>query len=624
MKFNDIFSMQYSSTVKKPVSLTDLIQKNKKEIIALIWKENTDIKKILTEPADIIAIRKAFLSYLNNLENELFHVYSNSNIREMPASRKEVAKESIRIVKNIIRTENEQLTGFSALKKLIQLASYNEYAEKKVQKGFLIEFLYLFRSIKGHPTLLESEVQASNNDPSSENYIQQRSEELDLYSNTVMTNTARYRTGFDKELIESREALRQKILKYWNAGDNDWNNFQWHIEHIVEDLKTLSDLVDLENDEFKGLQAAERYNIPFQITPYYLSLFNERGRCDWDRAIRAQVIPSTYYCQQVYESHLKGGDMDFMGEKWTSPIEAITRRYPQILILKPFDSCPQICVYCQRNWEIKKVKQAYVAPEKIRNAIEWIRSNPAITEVLVTGGDPLHLENDYLDKLLGELCNIEHIKRIRLGTRILVTIPQRIDAGFINILEKYHRPGQREICIMTHFEHSSEMARESLKAVQKIRRLGISVYNQQVFTYYNSRRFETALLRKTIKICGIDPYYTFNTKGKEETMDFRVPIARLEQERNEEARLLPGVERTDEPVFNVPRIGKSHLRAWQNHEPIMILASGERVYRFYPWESRLKTSEDYVYTDVSIYDYLYRLFKDGEDPDTYQSIWYYY
>ena len=107
-------------------------------------------------------------------------------------------------------------------------------------------------------------------------------------------------------------------------------------------------------------------------------------------------------------------------------------------------------------------------------------------------------------------------------------------------------------------------------------------------------------------------------------MDFRVPIARIEQERHEEARLLSGVVRTDEAVFNVPRLGKSHLRAWQHHEPIMLLDNGKRVYRFYPWESRIAFADDYIYTDVSIYDYLKRLRADGENVRQYNSIWYYF
>lgn len=122
----------------------------------------------------------------------------------------------------------------------------------------------------------------------------------------------------------------------------------------------------------------------------------------------------------------------------------------------------------------------------------------------------------------------------------------------------------------------------------------------------------------------MDPYYTFNTKGKEETSDFRVPIARISQERKEEARFLPGLTRTDEPVFNVPKLGKSHLKAWQDHELIMIDRQGQRVYRFFPWESKVTHVNDYIYKDVSILKYLKRLQKDGEELEEYKSIWYYF
>lgn len=180
------------------------------------------------------------------------------------------------------------------------------------------------------------------------------------------------------------------------------------------------------------------------------------------------------------------------------------------------------------------------------------------------------------------------------------------------------------MCIVTHFEHPAEITPDSLESINKIKKMGINIYNQQVFTYYNSKKFESCLLRKTLKKSGIDPYYTFNTKGKDETIDYRVPIARIEQERKEEARLLPGITRTDEPVFNVPRLGKSPLSAWQDHEIIMILGNGRRVYRFYPWESKQALVEPYNYIDVSIYDYLKRLKDEGENVDEYSSIWYYF
>lgn len=234
------------------------------------------------------------------------------------------------------------------------------------------------------------------------------------------------------------------------------------------------------------------------------------------------------------------------------------------------------------------------------------------------------LNNMLLDRILSKISDIDHVERIRIGTRIPVTLPFRIDDELIQILSKYHELGKREICVVVHFEHSSEITWDVVEAIKKIKSLGINVYNQQVFTYYNSFRYETSALRLALKRSGIDPYYNFNAKGKQETIDFRVPIARIEQERKEEARFLPGLVRTDETVFNVPKLGKSHLRSAQDHEVIMILGTGERVYRFYPWESRVALVDDYLYTDVSIYDYLSRLKNDGEDLKEYGSIWYYY
>ena len=162
------------------------------------------------------------------------------------------------------------------------------------------------------------------------------------------------------------------------------------------------------------------------------------------------------------------------------------------------------------------------------------------------------------------------------------------------------------------------------EAIKRIRVLGMDVYNQQVFTFANSRRFETAALRIVLKKIGVDPYYTFNMKGKSEMEEYAVPIARILQERKEEARLLPGIFRTDEPVFNVPFLGKDHLRAWQNHEIIGIQPDGRRTYRFLPWEKNIVQVKPYIYDDVSIGGYLRRLRERGEDPEKYRSIWYYY
>jgi lysine 2,3-aminomutase len=103
-----------------------------------------------------------------------------------------------------------------------------------------------------------------------------------------------------------------------------------------------------------------------------------------------------------------------------------------------------------------------------------------------------------------------------------------------------------------------------------------------------------------------------------------MPIARILQERKEEARLLPGVDRTDEPVFNVPKLGKNHLRAWQDHRMVMIRPGGSRVYEMHPWEKFIEAVPPYNYTDVPIVDFLKAMEAKGEDPAEYSTIWYYY
>lgn len=592
---------------------------DKKALIELLFRENEAVREIFDGASGPEDLRKRLFDYFNRLEWSYFHIHSPEYSDSMHIIEKNIARQCMRVLKNILQTKNEVLCGFSALETLFKLYQGDEEAIAATENGFVMEFLYLLRGVYGKSFLHQKKSVSSDEiNPESSGRI------LDGFAENMSARFKTFRKGTDPECVKNQQKQKARILKYFSATEVDWEDYRWHLRHIIKDVKTLSDLVSLEEDELQGIRDAEKYGIPFQITPHYLTLFNEGGRDRHDRIVRAQVIPGSRYCYNVNRNRSKNIDMDFMGEKENSPVPAITRRYPNIVILKPFDSCPQICVYCQRNWEIKELQSTTISRDDVDNAIEWIKNNHNITEVLVTGGDPLTLDNDYLYSLLKQLHEIDHIERIRVGTRIPVTLPFRIDDALIDIFRQFNISGEKELCVVTHIEDALEINPDVIKVVRKLRKAGISVYNQQVFTYYNSFQFKTAFLRKVLKRSGIDPYYLFNTKGKKETIDFRVPIARIEQEQKEEARLLPGIVRTDEPVFNVPKIGKSHLRSWQNHEIVMILPDGRRIYRFYPWESMSLLIEDYLYTDVSIYTYLQRLEADGENLEKYKSIWYYF
>lgn len=603
--------------------MKELMEYDKTKLIETLWECDPEIHNILISSDTLQDARNRLFDHLNDIERHLYNIYSDKYFKDMNLLEKNNAKECIRVFKNIIRTENETISNFSALQSLYSVGK-GDIEPEDLTRGFLLEFIFLFKGINTN-----SGQYAEMDVPLFLKMIgmdaaKERMKSLDDYAMNMENGMRRYKTGLDKELIKERLDNKRFILDLFDAGEEEWQDYKWQLSNIIKDIDSIKSMVRLSPDELKGLELAMKNKIPFQITPYYLSLFDRENSGRYDHAIRAQVLPGENYCLNYIQSKNSGTDLDFMDEKSTSPVRGITRRYPQILILKPFDSCPQICVYCQRNWEITDIKDAIFSKDTMTNALQWIKDNPHISEVLITGGDPLTMNDVSLNWMLSEISGIEQVERIRIGTRIMVTMPQRITDDLMEIFDKYHELGTRELSIVTHFEHPTELTPDSLEANKKIKRLGINLYNQQVFTYYNSRKYESCLLRKTLKRSGIDPYYTFNTKGKDETIDYRVPIARIEQERKEEARFLPGLVRTDEAVFNVPRLGKSHLRAWQDHEVIMVLQDGKRIYRFYPWESKYALVEPYNYTDVPIYDYLKRLDDDGEDVEEYSSIWYYF
>jgi lysine 2,3-aminomutase len=608
-----------------PYSTDAILELDKEELLKLLWSTDRRIYRILKNSPSIIDCRNNLFQYVNGVVRSYYNIYSEKKFKDSHPLEKVHAKRCARIIKNSIRTENEKMTGASPLNILWKLAGGNLRSLEKVTPGFLCEMIFLFLGINGKLSFYRHAKQTlALLTVHDDNPGLVRSHDLDQYSESINHYLDHYNSGLDPEIVEKNRSSKNRIMEHFGVGENQWNDYHWQLKHIIRDRGTIEALVELSPEEREGLILAEKHGIIFQITPYYLSLFNPVANTGSDRAVRAQVLPGKQYVKSIVEAMKSGENLDFMGEAYTSPIEGITRRYAKVLILKVANSCPQICSYCQRNWEINSIENTRIPRKKLIKAIEWIAGNKHIEEVLVTGGDPLTLGDDFLAWVLDRLAKIDHIERIRISTRVPVTMPCRITEETVELVSRYHEFGHREICFVTHFESPLEMTPDSLAAIKRIRARGMNVYNQQVFTFYNSRKFETFALRKVLKRCGVDPYYCFNTKGKEETRDYRVPIARLLQEWTEEARLLPGLARTDTPVFNVPTLGKNYLQSWQDHDIIMILPDGRRVYRFNPWETMFSLAAPYIYTDVPIYEYLKRMQRDGEDVNDYHSIWYYF
>ncbi|MCG8549414.1 MAG: KamA family radical SAM protein [Desulfobacterales bacterium] len=578
------------------------------------------MEKILLANTTLEDKRYKLRSHLSNL---LLNIYDKTH--DMAALEWVVSRDTIWVLRNMLSARSEELAGFSLLAYLEGLL-HGHHRGPGPSPGFIAELRHLVKGIKGL-TKLYTEKPPAFLKHSGRTAAKMRSTDLSRMARKAQAFIDRYPCGMDDSLIREHSSNRQRLFGFFNITDLEWNDWTWHVRHIIRDPQILGELIKLSQEEEAAITIAGKEHIPFGITPYTISLMDPENRGIWDTAIRAQVIPPMPYIKRIGDyGNDPGCSNDFMVEGDTSPIDGITRRYPGIVILKPVLTCPQICVYCQRNGQIQDVtsSDAALGEKKLARALDWIGKTREISEVLVTGGDPLILSDERLDNILSRLAQMDHVLRIRIGTRTPVTLPQRITESLVRTITRFHEPGRREVVIITHFEHPTEITPEAMQAVQRFRLFGVEVYNQMVYTYYNSRKFEAANLRQQLRLIGVTPYYTFNTKGKEETDNYRVPIARLLQEQQEEARLFPGTVRTDEIVFNVPRLGKNYLMAAQNRDMIAILPDGRRVYEFHPWEKRMALMDTYVYTDVSIDDYLKRLKQDGEQPKDYNSIWYYY
>ncbi len=592
-----------------------------------LWDEDRAITEMLVKSTSLAEARSYVLEYLDEFEEVLQSGALNLNRIEWST-----ALNATYVLKNLLAPENEAIAGFSTLDVLWRTARGHE---KEACPGFIDEFVHLLRAIRGQSGMghgwFEGADIGEQFPRTGRRAAIERSRFLDELADQVWHAIARYPSGLDPAIARKRRENRRRILARLGGSAEDWDDPTWQAEHVLKGeggADHLAELIPLGSTDLAAIHLAVQHDVPWGITPYYLSLFDfESDARVEDGQVRSQVIPPLHTVRRMIEHRSdRSRAFDFMRERDTSPVDRITRRYPTVAVFKVCDTCPQICAYCQRNWEISGAMLFDRLPERedLDPGLNWFEEHPGITDILLTGGDPLILDDVVLEYLLQRIASMDHVRNIRIGSRVPVTMPMRITEALAEMFGSYVSPGKRSVVLVTHVESAYEVTPELAMAVDRLRRCRVQVYNQQVFTVETSRRFQTVANRVALKQVGIDPYYTFYTKGKEEHRDYLVPIARLLQERKEEARLLPGIFRTDEAVFNVPGLGKSHLRADKDRELIAIQADGRRVYLFHPWEKGITPVGPWPYVDVSIREYLDHLRELGEDCTDYESIWYYY
>ena len=298
---------------------------------------------------------------------------------------------------------------------------------------------------------------------------------------------------------------------------SDW---QWQLQNRA---KTLEQLFALRPDllggplekEIRGRQKAldgTAHQFRFSVTPYYLSL---ASRTELDPIWR-QILPD-----EAELSDHRFTQPDPLAEESHMPVPGLTHRYPDRVLWYLSHNCAVYCRFCMRKRKVSRSESAPTLHQR-NAALEYIRSNRAISEVILSGGDPLSQSDEILYSILSELKRMDHLSSIRIHTRMPVTCPQRITASFARMLRRLE-----PITVVTHFNHAQECTEQSARAIRQIRRSGCLVLNQSVLLcgINDSVRAQRDLQHQLLRM-GVKPYYLHQCDEVQGVSHFRVNLSR--------------------------------------------------------------------------------------------------
>ena len=285
------------------------------------------------------------------------------------------------------------------------------------------------------------------------------------------------------------------------------------LEKSITSVKQLKRYVDLARDEAKMLEKIIEAH-PMRISPYYMSLI------DWDDPddpIRKMAVPS------VEELSLEG-IYDTSGETENTVVHGMQHKYSETALILATNQCAMYCRHCFRKRLVGLPNEEILA--RFEDAAAYIAEHQEINNVLISGGDPLVLESKIIKKFLEVLDRIKHVRFIRIGSRVPVTLPARLsDPKLLALLRKYSK-SDRRLHIVTHFNHPREITPQSIGAVNNLLEAGVLVSNQTVLLRgVNDSPSTLATLMNRLVSVGVEPYYIFQCRPvKRVKHQFQVPL----------------------------------------------------------------------------------------------------
>jgi lysine 2,3-aminomutase len=292
----------------------------------------------------------------------------------------------------------------------------------------------------------------------------------------------------------------------------DWSSWQWQLRHRITTMPQLEKVIRVTPDEREGF---ERTTADFlmSITPYYAALMDpEDPHCP----VRLQSVPTRG------ELNVSSADLeDPLAEERDMPVPGLTHRYPDRVLFYTTHNCPVYCRHCTRKRKVADPVSA-AARAQIDNGIAYVARHHEVRDVVISGGDPLSLNDERLEDILARLRLIPHVEIVRIGTRNLVTLPQRITDELARMLRKY-----QPIFINTHFNHPKECTAEAYEAARKLADAGCVLGNQMVLLKgINDDAKVVKELNQKLLMMRIRPYYIYQCDLAKGISHFRTPVSK--------------------------------------------------------------------------------------------------
>lgn len=327
-----------------------------------------------------------------------------------------------------------------------------------------------------------------------------------------------YLTGKDDEAPSGIEMWPQiqentaRIQRELHMSDEDWATSSGQLRNAIDSVETLGRLIDLPAEAIKAIgRVTKSYRM--RLTPYYTSLIMPGQAND---PIMLQSIPTGEMIDNA------GIEIPPVAADH-SPARLIDQFYPRVVTIKATNMCAMYCTHCLRLAHIGRKDKVY-SKAAYGEALDYIRNNERIRDVLITGGDSFVLPNSMIQYILEELDSIDHVRIKRLGTRVPVTMPMRVDDQLLDILEESN--DKKPVRVVTQINTAREITPVSRDIFRKISKRVFAVLNQAVLLKgINDSRVKMWKLCETIQEAYVRPYYIFNCSYRNpQFKHFRVPL----------------------------------------------------------------------------------------------------